>query len=171
MSKELNVKLKEFKEKPIHSDYLKVSIPSEQVIVEIFVDGSEEDDEKKPDILTFDDEGNLVSSKEIFSKKSTHIARVIVSNSEYYKVGDIVLLKPSDCIGETWNPEFLHLHQFSRSSGIEPIVPKGMKEKVTKFQAHMFDNAFLLPHEYNKKSHEIFTYIIHSNRIQAKWEL
>ena len=171
MSKELKVQLKEFKEKPIPLDYLKVSIPVGQVIVEIFVDGGDDNEEDKPTILTYDYEGNLVSSKELLDKKSTHIAKVIVSNSDDYKEGDLVLLKPSDCIGETWNPEFLHLHQFSRSSGIEPIVPKGMKEKVTKFQARMIENAFLLPHEYNKKSHEIFTYIIHSNRIQAKWEL
>jgi hypothetical protein len=171
MNKELNKQLNEFRDKVISEDYKRLTIPQGQIIVEIFVEDLSNGDTNKPEIFVFDEEGGTVSAKDLLYKKATHIARVLVSNTPDYSERDIVLLKPGDCIGETWNPEFLHLHQFSRSSGIEPIVPKGMKEKVTKFQAHMNDSAFLLPDECGKKVHEIFTYIIHSNRVQAKWEL
>jgi hypothetical protein len=168
----LSQQLKEFKSREIPEEYSKLRIPNGQVIVEIFIEDLTNGDlSNKVDIFIPNEDGEIVSTKDTYYKKATHIAKVIVSNSEDYKRGDIVLLKPGDCIGEDWNPDFLHLHQFSRAAGIEPIIPKGMKEKVTRFQAHMRDSAFLLPHEYTKKSHEIFTYLIHSNRIQAAWEL
>jgi len=171
---EFEQKLKEFKDKPIPEGYKKVTIDPHHLVVEVFVIETVDSVQGMPDLLLPDSEGNLSTARKEMYTKNTHVARVVKSGKEvtpYLKEGSIVILKPNDCLGEGWNPDFLHLHQFSRAAGIEPIIPKGMREKVPRFQERMQEQVFLLPEEYQKKAQDIFTFIIHQNRVQAAYDI
>jgi len=171
---ELEQQLKKFKSNPIPSGYNKITIDPHHLVVEVFIADLGGNAEDIPELFLYDEEGNISTNKKEMYRKNTHVARVVKAGEEvnpHLKEGSIVLLKPNDCLGEGWNPDFLHLHQFSRAAGIEPIIPKGMREKVPRFQERMQDQVFLLPEEYQKKAQDIFTFIIHQNRVQASYDI
>jgi hypothetical protein len=126
----------------------------------------------KSKLLTLDLAGSLTSNSDM--SESTHIAKVIklpsLRDVVNYKVGDLVLLRPSDTVGTDWNPEFIFLMQSSNSNE-QPIIPDGLTKRTYKIVARYFDHAFLPPSEYDTPSDKISTFCIPEMMIVGKYNI
>jgi hypothetical protein len=126
----------------------------------------------KTSLFTQDMSGGVLSMDEII--KATHVAKIIkVPTNEQelkYKEGELVLLKIGDTVGEDMNPDFIFANQFA-DSNMELKISEHIPPKAPKFVGRLYDNALLLPEEYNTPSDKIDTFVIESFRIVGRYEI
>lgn len=126
----------------------------------------------KSTLLTQDISGGLLSIDEV--TKATHVAKIIKlpknKQEDSYEEGELVLLRPSDTIGEDMNPDFIFANQFA-DSNMELKLHENIPPKAPKFVSRLYDSALLLPEEYSTPSDKINAFAIESFRIVGTYAL
>ena len=126
----------------------------------------------KSKLLTTDISGNTLMMDEKI--EATHVAKIIKLPANMDKVeyveGQLVLLRVSDTVGTDINPEFIFANQFA-DSNMEIKLRAPIPERTYKFVSRLYDNALLLPEEYNTPADMISTFAIEPFRIVGEYAI
>lgn len=166
--------LKKFATEDIYSEYDYLTIEGDEYLVRLFemqTAGFDGDPSMLYMFSEFKKEWVLRDKKSI--KRVFPIVRIILAGEKAndYNEGDIVFVPVNDVSGETWNPEFMHLLQFSKSQGMAPIVPEGMRQRIPNVEVKWDNYRFQRPWVEKPEEQDFLTYIIPGLKIKGRVNL
>lgn len=169
--KEFNKQLKEWSKEDLSDEYSFVDISRQEYLVRIFeMDVSDFDGH-----ITLNYEWSaLLNQYKIadarMNKKTFPIVKIIKvgrDSDDGFKKGDIVLVPSTDILGDDWNPKFLHIMQYQQSSNMKPVLPEGMRQRISNVEIKWDKYRFVKPWVLDPQNQDTLTYLIPQSKVKG----
>lgn len=125
-------------------------------------------------VMLPDEQGVFKPAREVMESQIMPLCKVISHTCEEFHeddlVGQVCIVEAGEVTGEVDNPDFLHLLQFTKAKGMDPIIPEGMKKKIPAIERNWLRYNVKKPWNLNPDDQDRLTYFVPISKIQAIYD-